>query len=117
MATSTLGTNATTSIPLAIQFQSGTNPAADVAALLNAMFDDGAQWQSQGQSVVAGGAGRVRLAYPNDKCGFSNNGVLFIPNRGVLRVIPGDWVGVTNRGWPILLSNDDVLNGLWTHNP
>lgn len=29
---------------------------------------------------------------------------LYVPNRGVLKVLPGDFVAVDNTGWPILLS-------------
>jgi hypothetical protein len=86
-----------------------TGPVADFATLRAAMFDDGA--------VPVGGAAQTRVQWPGapGKMGFEQNGLLFIPNRGVLRVLPGDWVGVDNRGWPILLSADTIANGLWSH--
>lgn len=112
MATSTLGTNANSSIPLALQapgsfitpagtVSSSTAVAADVAALNNAIRDD--------QNRV--------LAFPGAMGGWSTQGQLYIPNRGYLKVLPGDWIGVDNRGWPILLSADTIANGLWTHAP
>ena len=50
---------------------------------------------------------------------FAYNGVLFIPNRGYLRVFPGDVVAVDSAssspvGWPILVSADAIANGQWT---
>lgn len=46
---------------------------------------------------------------------FSTNGELFIPNRGVLKLFPGDYVAVDNSGWPILLSAESVAyaNSSW----
>lgn len=110
MATSTLGTNANNSIPLAMLF-SPVGPVADFATLRAALFDDGA--------TPAGGPAATRVQFPGapGKMGWESNGLLFVPNRGVLRALPGDWVGVTTRGWPILLSADEIANGLWTHNP
>jgi hypothetical protein len=112
VATSTLGTNANNSIPFALQVPgSFITPAgvasassaapADVAALNNAIRDD--------QNRVPGLAGPMG--------GWSTQGMLYVPNRGWLRTLPGDWVGVDSRGWPILLSSDSILNGLWTHTP
>jgi len=79
-----------------MQFLSGANPAADYAALANAILND------QNRLQIWPGA-------------WSQNGMLFVPNRGSLRVLPGDWVGVDNRGWPVLLSADTIASGLWTH--
>lgn len=39
----------------------------------------------------------------------SANSVLFVPNRGFLKVLPGDWIGVDATGWPILLSQRAIL--------
>lgn len=36
---------------------------------------------------------------------FTRNGLLYIPARGVLKVLPGDWVAVDPAGWPVLLSS------------
>lgn len=112
MATSTLGTNANSSIPFALQApgsfvsnlgvaSSSVAAAADMATLNNAIRDD--------QNRVP--------AFPGSMGGWSTQGQLYVPNRGFLKVLPGDWVGVDNRGWPILLSADTIANGLWTHSP
>ncbi len=47
---------------------------------------------------------------------FSTNGELFIPNRGVLKIFPGDYVAVDNSGWPILLSAESIAfpKSSWT---
>ena len=42
--------------------------------------------------------------------------MLYIPNRGVLKVFPGDWVGIDSQGWPVLISANSIANGPWTHN-
>lgn len=103
MATSTLGTNATTSIPLAMAYTtvlaSGADNIADFTALANAILDD------------------LQVSHPILPGSWSKAGQLFIPNRGWLKVLPGDWVAVDSRGWPILLSADTIANGLWTHTP
>ena len=85
MATKTLGTNGTTTLPYAIQWTPGFSPA-DVATIQEQMLDD------------------VNVAHPIWPGAFSNNGLLFIPNRGVLKVLPGDWIGVGTTGWPILVA-------------
>lgn len=97
MATSTLGTNATSSIPLAAAFQHAMSDA-DCAALSAAVLDDSTH------EIVQSGA-------------INKAGLLYVPRRGWLRVGVGDWIGVTSTGWPILLSKYDIASGLWTHNP
>lgn len=101
MAVKTLGTTANNSIAKAIAFLPGYASgmsAADIANLNNAILDD----QNVARPKVGGGA-------------FSAGGQLFIPNRGVLTVLPGDWVGVDTTGWPILVSKYAIANGLWVH--
>lgn len=102
MATSTLGTNATTSIPLAMAFIASAINAADFASLNNAIADDSNPAHPTYKQGLQSG-------------GFNKEGLLYIPSRGVLKVLPGDWVGVDSRGWPILLSADTIANGAWTH--
>lgn len=100
MATKTLGTNATTTL-MALAFLQGYGqiPAADVASLALAIKDD------------------LNLTHPVIPGSFNvtEGSQLFIPNRGVLRVLPGDWVGVDSQGWPILVSKNSIANGPWTH--
>lgn len=99
MATQTLGTTAQTSLT-AKKFLPGYGSgmsAADIAAIANAIKDD----LGNLHSIVPGA--------------FSAGGQLFIPNRGVLTVLPGDWVGVDSQGWPILVSKNSIANAAWTH--
>lgn len=47
--------------------------------------------------------------------GWSRNGQLYIPNRGWLKVLPGDCVMVdATTGWPILVSARAIAAGPWT---
>jgi hypothetical protein len=113
MATSTFGSNTNASLPYALQApgsfmsQLGTASSsialpADVATINQAILDD------QNRNLPSPGAG---------PWGWSTAGQLYIPNRGVLKVLPGDWVAVDSKGWPILISAYSVANSLWTHNP
>lgn len=48
--------------------------------------------------------------------GYTQQGTLTIPGRGILVCQPGDFIGLDpNTGWPILLSADTAANGTWTH--
>lgn len=94
MATGTLGTTLTTS--LTSKLFGGALPAADIAAIANAIKDD---------------QNNLHPIYPG---AFAQTGLLYIPNRGVLRVLPGDYVGVDSVGWPILVSKYSIANAAWT---
>jgi len=98
MATRTLGTNLTTSLP-ALAYTAGIGGLipADVATLNNAIKDD------------------LNPAHPSVPGAFTVGGSLYIPRRGWLQIFPGDYVAVDSRGWPILLSADTAANGPWTH--
>jgi hypothetical protein len=102
MALKTAGTNATTSLS-AVQF----NPSADKMtssdlALFNALV----------QPNYGG-------AHPNSgKLGtyISRDGQLFVPMRGFIRLVAGDWLCVdSTTGWPFVLSNAAITSGPWTH--
>lgn len=100
MATKTLGTSATTSLNPAIQFLPGYGSgmaAADIASMALAIKND----QINGNPI-----------FPN---AFSSNGILYVPNRGFLQMLPGDWVGVDSAGWPILVSKNSIATAAWTH--
>lgn len=99
MATKTLGTNATTSLT-ALQFQPGGMAAADVATIANAIMDDFATAGGQPSAPVGAGLGSKEKIWPG---AFSSNGLLYIPNRGVLQMRPGDWVAVDAEGFPFLI--------------
>lgn len=67
----------------------------------------------------------IQLAIKNDKINgnpiypgaWSNAGVLYVPNRGILQVLPGDYVGIDATGWPILVSANAIASGSteWAH--
>lgn len=100
MATKTLGTNATTSLT-AVQMTPGAGGIlpADIATINNLILGDG--------TTNRGPFGGQ----------FSYNGLLFLPrDRGVIRVLAGDWVGVdATTGWPIVVSSKAATSGPWTH--
>jgi hypothetical protein len=98
MATKTLGTTANNVLD-ALQF-SPVMTQADVATLQQAIKFDGVEGN--------------RIA-PQ---AFTRTGLLYIPRRGVLRVLDGDWVGVDAQGWPVLVSANSINSGAteWAHN-
>jgi hypothetical protein len=99
MSTKTLGTSATTSLA-ALSFLPGIGGMAnaDVATIQQAIKDD------------------ITVTHPTWPGAFSTNGLLFVPNRGLLKILPGDYVAYDDRGWPVLLSSDTIANGSsWTH--
>ena len=135
----TAGTHGTTSLPYAFQFYclndtSGVNPGAnqftaDVGSINNRMRDDKAyifpEYSGQANSNVivpaipvaqGGTAGAVAAGLLSG--GFTTSGLLQIPNRGNLRVLPGDVVMIGITGWPILLSRAEAVygqaNSIWS---
>ena len=95
MATSTLGTTANNSLTSLIA--AGAMLPADIAAITNAIKDD----------LINGNP-----IYPG---AYSLNDLLYVPNRGILKVLPGDYVGVDSSGWPILVSKNSIAHAAWTH--
>ena len=84
MALNTFGTNATSTLS-ALNWNP-QSAIADVAQVAANILDD------------------LNVAHPIWPGAFQNNGILYIPNRGVLKVLPGDWVAYGSTGFPILLS-------------
>jgi hypothetical protein len=97
MATVTLGTTAQTSLT-AIQYQASVS-AADFATIMQGIKD---------MRVAAG----VRPILPD---GLSRFGKLVIPNRGIIDVLPGDYVAIDGNGWPILIASQVAGSGPWVH--
>ena len=95
MAVGTLGTNANNTLVSLIE--SSASVAADVANISNRIKDD------------------INPAHPVMPSAYIQNGLLYVPNRGILTVLPGDYVGVDSQGWPILVSANSIANGPWTH--
>ena len=109
MATATLGTAATTTLTALSGPGSYTTPDgiavaivqadADVATIQQAIKDDLNPAQPINTSMG----------------GWSRAGQLFIPNRGWIKVYPGDFIGVDATGWPILVSRRAAASASWVH--
>ena len=94
MSTGHLGTNANTSL-VDLVF-SRSMAAADVATIAEHIKND------------------QNVAYPIWPGAFAQTGLLYVPNRGVLKVLPGDYVAYdATTGWPILVSALAVASGPW----
>lgn len=102
MATLTLGTTAQTSLT-AVPFSPSVQVLlpADMKTMNNAILDDLNTSHPQAHLIGTGG--------------FTYDGQLFVPNRGILKVLPGDYVGIDANGWPILVSAYSIATGGWTH--
>jgi hypothetical protein len=73
---------------------------ADIATMNQGLKDD----QNSNQPAPGGGP----------MWGWSRNGQLYVPNRGWLRVLPGDVILFdTPTGWPILLSQRAAAGAAW----
>ena len=98
--TVTLGTTAQTSLT-AVKFLPGSGSgvsAADVAAI-NALIKND-----------------VNVAHPLIPGSFDmSTSRLYIPTRGWMKILPGDYIGVSSRGFPYLVSKDDIASGNWVH--
>jgi hypothetical protein len=51
---------------------------------------------------------QAQLNHVNLSQSLTPNGLLYVPNRGVLRVYPGDWVAVDAAGWPVLIGRESL---------
>jgi hypothetical protein len=122
-----VGTGGTTNTTRLTAFQfyckndtSGVNPganqfAADVGTVNNLILDDKTYLfpvpTGQGGTGVTApatlvGQGTAGLL----SGGLSTSGILTVPNRGTLKVFPGDVIMIDpNSGWPILVSRTSVL--------
>ena len=100
MAIQTLGTSATTSLNLALVWQSNAASQADVADINQAILDDVNP--------------RHPVAQISGTGGFIREGNLFVPNRGVLQLRPGDVVALdSTSGQVILLTAYGLSAGPW----
>lgn len=96
MATRTLGTAATNTLT-GLTFSS-TMTVADAATIRAGIKDD----LINGSPIFPGA--------------FLAAGLLFIPNRGVLKLIPGDVVAFNAvSGWPIMLSAAAAASANWVY--
>jgi hypothetical protein len=100
MATVTLGTTANNSLTALIaSAAAGATQAgaADLAQIANLIKDD------------------LNIAHPRMPTAWSQGNLLYVPNRGILQVLPGDYVGIDSQGWPILVSKNSIALAAWTH--
>lgn len=112
MALKTFGSNATTSL---FAFVVGTDDIvpAQIALLNTALRGDPPGYKAPtGQAEPApAGTNRPRLAQA-----YVKQGILFVPNRGMLQLKAGDYVCFdATTGWPFVVSGDAVANGPYTH--
>lgn len=112
MATRTLGTSATTSLT-SIFAATGSGTGKDIGEQGNGNFNNFSQadFATVQESIINDKTNALGKAYG----ALTKQGLLFVPNRGVLRIFPGDWVGVDSSGWPILVSAHAIATGPWTH--
>lgn len=96
MALGTLGTTLTTSLQSINAFRADFSQT-DIGNLAALIKDD------------------QNPAHPIWPGAFENNGLLYIPRRGFLQVLPGDYVGVDANGWPILVSKNSIAGSGWSH--
>lgn len=119
MATRTCGTAGTTTLT-AIPWPDLTSitAAADVAAINALILDDvpllylsGNAGTSTNQNTTQQGAKQNLMPTA------LGLGQLFIPNRGILKVYPGDWIGVDGFGFPVLISGRSIgtSTASWAH--
>ncbi len=60
-------------------------------------------------SQAATGSNAERVAFVAvSSADLNRNGQLFIPNRGILKILPGDVPAIDNLGWPILVSGASI---------
>lgn len=103
MATHTLATSGNLT---AVTYSESPNVLlpADLAAIAQGILNDPAASMMVGANMVIPGA-------------FNYMGILTIPGRGFLKVLPGDVVAfdpASNVGWPILVSANAIAHGSWT---
>jgi hypothetical protein len=114
MATGTGGTVANNSLTSLLI--GGAQIPADVAAIANLIFDDRVNVYPNNPTAALN---TIPTAAQGPFGGsFAQNGLLYIPNRGVLRTFPGDYVMVDAvSGWPILVSRTAIGIGGSVWNP
>jgi hypothetical protein len=95
----TVGTTANNSLQCLIFPPTAATSAADLATIAQGIKDD---------------LNNLHPIYPG---AYAQNGLLYVPNRGVLRVLAGDFVAIDAQGWPILLSANTIAaaGAPWVH--
>jgi hypothetical protein len=103
MATATLGTAGTTTLTAVAFSQDPTVLLpADLATVNWGILDD--QAAAHPHAAISGLGGFVR------------EGLLIVPSRGTLKILPGDYVAIDPAtGWPILVSAAAAAGASWVH--
>lgn len=89
---------------------------ADVANMNTHIFADPPGFQAHHNVAATGletvvGTNRPLLNQP-----YVQQGILHVPRRGLLRLMPGDVVAFDGTvGWPIVLSGDAFASAAWQH--
>jgi hypothetical protein len=113
MATGTGGTNSNASLTSLLV--GSAIAAADIATIQNAIYDDRV---NVAPNLYTAALNTIPTAAQNPLGGaFSQQGLLYVPNRGILKCLPGDYVMVdTVSGWPILVSRTaiGIAGTVWT---
>lgn len=85
MALVTIGTNATSTLS-GVQWLNKVSQIADIAQISAGVLTQGTV-----QKTVPGA--------------FANNGILYLPTRrGIVQMLPGDWIAIGSTGMPIVIS-------------
>jgi hypothetical protein len=93
----------------------GTNANSSLSALLITRSD--ATTDIQNKALVSAGIlDDLNVAHPIYPGAFMQGHMLYVPNRGVLRCLTGDYVMFdATTGWPILVSARAIAAGPWAH--
>lgn len=115
MALRTAGTNATTSLSAFVVGFNDLVPA-DLATLNVQLRADPTGWNAWAPVATSGLTSVPGTIRPRLNQAYVKQGMIVIPNRGILQLKPGDVVAWdTTVGWPIVLSGDAFANGPYTH--
>ena len=105
MATKTVGTTGTT-VLTAVQIPPSYNATPYVSDT---------DWATIANSILSDEG-----VHPIEPGGVTRQGLLYLPRRrGVIKLMPGDWVAVDLNGWPVVISNyslPQTLTATGTHN-
>jgi len=98
MALTATGTNANNTLNGFHMDLNSSTLAADVATLRSNILWDGVYVNKAWTQI------QKHIAYPGAFEMQGGQGLLYVPRRGVLIVLPGDWVAYDAQGWPVLIS-------------
>lgn len=115
MALRTLGTDANNSLSAFLVGTDDLTPA-DLALLNEGIRSDPPGYGAWPQVSTAGLVENTGTNRPRVNQAYVKQGLLIIPNRGILQLKPGDFVAFdSTTGWPIVVSGDAAANGPYTH--